>query len=279
MHKWKLHFKFNNDKNRGINNNCKTPVSSLTIEKFLITQILIIKYCIMKSAKGLTVVLLTCWSLLICWTQKNENSGNESEKKLKSSIDFVNDFVLADIRSAGLAGKTDETNITLNYAKLLLSKDQYDSLSSERQFINPTTGTDKNIKSTLGKNIIVFQFAYLSDIYPYPTLRAYPMRVRDQRIVFGLPIDLGYQNSRPLPDLSVCGEQVTGDMQIAFSELELLKEDSNPKDRENYQYFLFTPKLDGVSQHVYFEVSVFPYTGPGLIPKIKFINPSPPHGG
>ncbi len=233
----------------------------------------------MKSAKGLTFVLLMCSSLLICWTQKNKNTGNEAEKKLKSSIDFVNDFVLADTRSAGLAGKTGETNITLNYTKLLLSKDQYDSLSSEMQFNNRTTGTDKNAKFNLGKNIIVFQFAYLSDIYPYPTLRAYPMRVRDQRTVFGLAVDLDYQNSRPLPDLSVCGEQVTGDMQTAFSELELLKEDSNPKDRENYQYFLFTPKFDDVSQHVYFEVSVFPYTGSGLIPKSKFINPSPPHGG
>ncbi len=233
----------------------------------------------MKSATGLIVVMLMCSYLFIGWTIKNKDTGNEAEKKMKSSTDFVNDFVLADTRSAGLAGKTDETNITLNYTKLILSKDQYDSLSSETQFKNMTAGADRNVKSTPGKNIIVFQFAYLSDIYPYPTLRAYPMRVRDQRTIFGSPIDLDYQNSKPLPDLSICGEQVTGDMQIAFSELELLKEDSNPKDRENYRYFLFTPKFDNVSQHVYFEVSVFPYTGPGLIPKSKFINPSPPHGG
>lgn len=81
----------------------------------------------------------------------------------------------------------------------------------------------------------------------------------------------------PSPDLSVCNEQVTGDLQIAVSDLELLKVDSNPDDPEKYEYFLFTPKYDDSNQHVYFEISVFPSTSPGLARPSIGLKPSPPY--
>ena len=172
----------------------------------------------------------------------------------------------------------DSYNVTLNYTKLRLTRTQYNKLASEEQFRNSGDGSGMNGKSNLGKNVIVFQFAYLDDLYPYPTLRAFPMRVKDQHTVFGSPIDLQYESPKPLPDLSVCAAQITGDLEIPFSEMELLKKESNPRDPGNFQYFLFNPKFDAATQHVYYEVSVYPYTAPDLLPKTRFINPSPPYG-
>lgn len=170
-------------------------------------------------------------------------------------------------------------NVTLNYTKLRLTRSQYNKLASEEQFKNGGDPSGAAGRSNLGKSVLVFQFAYLDEMYPYPTLRAFPMRSKDQHSVFGSSIDLQYESSKPLPDLSVCAPQVTGDMQIPFSELELLKKESNPGDPGRYQYFLFTPKFDDVTQHVYYEISVYPYTAPDLLPKSRFLNPSPPYGG
>ena len=211
----------------------------------------------MKSAKTITTVLMIFSLLFLGWIPKGGKYLKKPEKTSKLPADFI----------------------TLNYTKLKLSKDQYNTLGSRDQFIKPANDAERRENENRKKNAIVFQFAYLSDIYPYPSLKAYPMRVKDMRTIFGLPVDLTYENSKPLPDLSVCLGHVTGDMQIAFSEMELLKKESNPKDPENYQYFLFTPKLDDLSQHVFFEVSVFPSTSPDLIPKTRIVNPSPPYGG
>ncbi len=114
-------------------------------------------------------------------------------------------------------------NFTLNYTKLKLTKDQYNSLASNVQY----NKDDDKRDGTFRKNdAIVFQFTYASEVYPYPTLRAYPVTFKHQQTSFGNPVNLEYENSKPLPDLSVCNEQVTGDLQITFSDIELLKKQS-----------------------------------------------------
>ena len=232
----------------------------------------------MKSAKTITTALTMFSLLFLGWTQNDKSCTNKAEHTLKPTFCTPQTLLFTNGDGMTITERIKETGITLNYTRLILSKDQYSKLSSEDQFKNPGS-PDKEGKTSLKKNVMVFQFAYLSELYPYPTLRVFPMRVKDQRAVFGSPLDLNYESPKPAPDLSVCMDQVTGDLQIAFSEMELLKKESNPKEPENYQYFLFAPKFDDVSQHVYFEVSVFPSTSPDVLPKTRIINPSPPYGG
>lgn len=233
----------------------------------------------MKAAKTTTATLTMFSFLFLGWIQRDISNPNKVVNTSKCALGMPHTLLFITGGGMNFSERTKEAKITLNYTKLILSKDQYDKLSYEDRSKNPVTNADRDGKMSHKKNVMVFQFAYLSELYPYPTLRAFPMRVKDQRSVFGVPVDLDYESSKPAPDLSVCTDHITGDLQIAFSEMELLKKESNPRESEKYQYFLFTPKFDDVSQHVYFEVSVFPSTSPDLIPKTRIINPSPPYGG
>lgn len=166
--------------------------------------------------------------------------------------------------------------VTLNYTKLILTREKYNILVASLAKHDPEKDGEKKDKP--GKNGgIIFQFTYASIIYPYPTLKAYPMMANGQNILFGNPLDLDYFDTKPAPDLTVCEEQVTGDLQIKILDIEFLKKESNPGDGEKYEYFIFTPKYDVTNKHVYYEVSVYPSTNPDLIPKSKTINPSPPY--
>ena len=230
----------------------------------------------MKSVTTIKVFLVMFSLLFLGWTQND--SPDQSSKIVNPSLNNTTNPCLT-INGPGLFLESIKTNTTLNYTKLKLTKDQYNILLSGEQFKKSTSDTAKNKNGSLKKNAIVFQFAYLSQAYPYAQLRAYPMKVQGQTTTFGLPVDLDFENTRPAPDLSICTEHVTGDLQITFGEMELLKEESNPVGTENYQYFLFTPKFDDISQHVYFEISVFPSTSPDLLPKTRILNPSPPYSG
>ncbi|MEP6583149.1 MAG: hypothetical protein ABJA90_02730 [Ginsengibacter sp.] len=66
---------------------------------------------------------------------------------------------------------------------------------------------------------------------------------RDQHEVFSLPRDLQFESVKPLLDLSACAPQITGDMQIALSELELLKQESTPLDPESTSIFYLHQSL------------------------------------
>ena len=167
------------------------------------------------------------------------------------------------------------TGITFNYTTLKLTKEKYQQLIAKDG--NSSNTGDRNESEQQKKNSIVFQFSYLSQTYPYPTLRAFPKTMHGQNIIFGKPRNLEYSVIRPLPDLSVCDEQVTGDLEITVYNMELLKQESNPADKEAYQYFVFTPKFDDSTQHVYFEINVFPRTSPGLLPPSRLLKPSPPY--
>lgn len=152
----------------------------------------------------------------------------------------------------------------IQYTKLKLSRDQYDNLTN-----------DSGIRQ---KKVIVFQFTYMKQDDPYPTLWAYAMRKKHQEIKTSISVPLEYASMPPATDLSVDTEQVTGDLQIFYDELQTLKKESNPKDPEDYQYLLFTPIFESSNQHVYFKVTVFPSTA-GIKPlTATYINPSPPYG-
>lgn len=135
----------------------------------------------MKSAKSIIAVLLMFSLLFLGWTQKNKYPVDKVEKILKPALDITNALSFINSGIASLTEKINKVNITLNYTKLKLSKDEYNKFSSGDQFIKPTIDADKNENSGRKKNVIVFQFAYISEVYPYPALRAYPMRVKDHR--------------------------------------------------------------------------------------------------
>ena len=161
--------------------------------------------------------------------------------------------------------------ITLNYTKLILTKDQYNFLTKTGRH-SQGNGVDK-------RDIIIFQFAYLDAVYPYPTLKAYYQQVDGSKNTFKNSVDLKYLFSRPAPDLSVCDPHVTGDLKISYDEMEEIKKLANPKDPENYTHFVFTPVFDANIHYVYYQITVEPTTDPGISVNSKSINPSPPYGG
>ncbi|MEO6220556.1 MAG: hypothetical protein ABIO81_09020 [Ginsengibacter sp.] len=151
------------------------------------------------------------------------------------------------------------------YTKLKLTKAQYNTLTNDGEVFRK-------------RNVLVFQFTYKTNADDYPTLRAYAMEFKHQEIPGSTPVILDYFNTTGSADLSTPYEQVTGDLQILYGELERLKRDSNPGNKEQYDYFLFTPKFDATNLHVYFEVSVVPSTNPDLLVITKSLKPSPPYG-
>ncbi len=97
----------------------------------------------MKSAKFIIAALLMFSFLFLGWKQKNKLPVDKVEKNLRPSPDLTNALSLINSGIAICTGKIDKTNITLNYTKLKLSKDQYNKLSSEDQFLKPTIAADK----------------------------------------------------------------------------------------------------------------------------------------
>lgn len=151
------------------------------------------------------------------------------------------------------------------YTNLILSKAKYDDLTND--------GVIRR------KNVIVFQFTYLLQSSNYPTLKAYAMKFKHQDIPDAMPVNLDYAITPPTTDLAESGEQVIGDLQIEYGDIEQLKKDSNPGHKENYDFLLFTPKFDTTNHHIYFDVSVVPSTHIDIILTItKSLNPSPPSG-
>ncbi len=152
----------------------------------------------------------------------------------------------------------------ISYAKLKLSKQQYDDLTND--------GVIRR------KNVLVFQFTYPMQSSLFPTLKAYAMKHNHQDIPGTVPVNLDYADTTPTADLSEPGEQVIGDLQIQYGDIEQLKKDSNPGHKEIYDYLLFEPVFDNTNHHVYFDVSVFPHTNIDLTKVTKSLNPSPPAG-
>ncbi len=150
------------------------------------------------------------------------------------------------------------------YTKLKLLRGKYDKLTNDRDTIRR-------------KNVLVFQFTYPLQSSNYPILKAYEMQNKHQHIPDTEPVNLIYADATPGADLSQHGEQVTGDLQIKYSDIEKLKKDSNPDNEEKYDYLLFTPKFNSTNYHIYFEVSVVPHTNMDLTVPTS-INPSPPAG-
>ncbi len=150
------------------------------------------------------------------------------------------------------------------YTKLKLLKAQYDDLTN-----------DGVIRK---KNVLVFQFTYPLQSSEYPSLKAYAMKHNHQDIPGTVPVNLDYADTTPATDLSEPGEQVTGDLQIEYGDIQQLKKDSNPVHKENYDYLLFEPMIDKTNYHIYFEISVVPSTNLNLTKITKSLNPSPPAG-
>lgn len=150
----------------------------------------------------------------------------------------------------------------MRYTKLKLTKNLYEQLT------NDSTPPRK-------KNVLVFQFTFENDTDPGPKLTAYAMEKKHQKVPGSIPVNLEFLD--PTTSIVQSGQQITGDLQIEFTEMEDLRRRSNPSNPNIYDRFVFEPKFNASDKHIFFEVSVEPHEV-GLAVIKKSIKPSPPDG-
>jgi hypothetical protein len=132
------------------------------------------------------------------------------------------------------------------FYNLRLSKDSVDALF-------------KCFKEHKKNDKLIFQFFYPEEpLHGSPTLGAYPMRSKNQRIdstKFTAPIlDYDDKSSEPLRGRA----QFLGDQELDVDDLKQLIKDSNKPDAEVYEYLLFTANFHDDNPHIYYDVSVQP---------------------
>jgi hypothetical protein len=118
----------------------------------------------------------------------------------------------------------------------------------------------KYFKKHKKRDKFIFQFFYPKDpLDGSPTLGAYPMRSKNQRVEnenkFAAPI-LDYHNksSEPLTGRP----QFLGDQQLDVDDLKQLIEDSNKPDPDAFEYLLFTARFQDENPHIFYDVTVQP---------------------